>query len=84
MKKRRMVYIWLLLGIGMFIAGFASGVLRAEAEQQKQEREQLREEVQEKIKKNIEKMGMQMLTGRSGRRRPRMIKYRLFGGSAMW
>ncbi len=63
MKKCRMIYIGMLLGIFVFVAGFALGVLRAETEQQTQEREQLKKEVQEKIKKKMEKMGMQILTG---------------------
>ncbi len=63
MKKSRMIYGGMLLGICMLVACFTSGVSQAGAEQQKQEREQLKKEVQEEVKKQIEEMGMQMLTG---------------------
>jgi flagellar biosynthesis component FlhA len=58
-----MIYLGMFLGICVFVAGFASGVLRAEAEQQTQEQQQLRTEMKEKVTKQMEKMGMQILTG---------------------
>ncbi|MBW1854566.1 MAG: hypothetical protein JRJ00_07790 [Deltaproteobacteria bacterium] len=64
MKKSRMIYSGMVLGICMLVAGFiSSSDSQAGVEQQKQEREQLKKEVEKEVKKQIEEMGMQMLTG---------------------
>lgn len=63
MRKSKRMNNRMLLGICVLVAGFASVVWRAGAEQQDPERERVRQEVKEEIKKQIEDMGMQMLTG---------------------
>ena len=63
MKKHRMTYGIIALGMCMVVATFLSGFLGARAAEQQQDREALKQEVKEEVKKEMEGMGMQLLTG---------------------
>ena len=63
MKKHRMTYGRIVLGICMIVACFISGFSQTEAAEQKQDREELKQEVKKEVKKEMEEMGMQLLTG---------------------
>ena len=63
MKKHRMTYGRIVLGMCMVVAMCLSGFSRAEAAEQQQDREELRQELRKEVKKEMEEMGMQLLTG---------------------
>ena len=63
MKKSRMAFVRIILGIAMVVASCLSGFSHADAAEQEQERQQLKQELKKEVKKQIEEMGMQLLTG---------------------
>ena len=63
MKKHKMTYGRIALGMCMVVATCLSGFLGAKAAEQQQDREALKQEVKEEVKKEMEGMGMQLLTG---------------------
>jgi len=63
MKRHRMTYGRIALGMCLIVATCLSGFLGAKAAEQQQDREALKQEVKEEVKKEMEGMGMQLLTG---------------------
>jgi hypothetical protein len=63
MRKYRMTYGRIVLGMCMAVAMCLSGFSRAEAAEQQQDREELKQEIRKEVTKEMEGMGMQLLTG---------------------
>ena len=63
MKKYRMTYGRIALGMCVVIAACIAGFSGPEAAEQQQDREVLKKEVKKEVKQQMEEMGMQLLTG---------------------